>query len=196
CQIMDWSDEVAYSVHDLEDGMWGEVITRERLLSDRTLEAMHAAAPGAPPEEVRAVVDELERVLEVSGERQRKAARKTWSSLAIYELVHAASAAPCPDEGRGPRYAWRLEIEPRLVMKARILKSLAEELVFADRRVAAVPPRASRIVGWLFRRLLDHPELIPEEYRGPDLARSVCDCISGMTDDSAERTYRKLRHLA
>ncbi|HLG72378.1 MAG TPA: dNTP triphosphohydrolase, partial [Chloroflexota bacterium] len=45
CQIMDWSDEVAYSVHDLEDGMWGEVITRERLLSDRTLEAMHAAAP-------------------------------------------------------------------------------------------------------------------------------------------------------
>jgi dGTPase len=79
-----------------------------------------------------------------------------------------------------------------LVVKSRILKAVAEELVFRHPRVAAVQPRASRIVGGLFEALAAKPELIPEDYRASDPPRAACDYISGMTDDYAERVYKSL----
>ena len=192
CQIMDWADEVAYSVHDVEDGMWAELIALPRLHEEGSLVAVQAAVPDAGPKEIEAVASQLEPVLQVSGNRQRKAALKTWSSWAIYELVHAATAEHCPEPARGPRYAQRLCIEPRLVTKSRILKALAEELVFRHPRVAAVQPRAVRIVGGLFEALTARADLIPEDYDAPDKRRAACDYISGMTDDYAERVYAQV----
>ncbi|HEY8694393.1 MAG TPA: dNTP triphosphohydrolase [Chloroflexota bacterium] len=181
CQIMEWADDVAYSVHDVEDGMWAEVITLERL---------RAVEPSSG--EMDGVLRELKGVLAAGAERQRKAAQKTWSSFAIYELVMAATAEAVDDGGRGGRYGWRLRVEPRMVVKSRILKALAEELVFSDARVAAVQPRARRIVCGLFETLTARPELIPSDLLTGDVTRSVCDYISGMTDDYAETSYMKL----
>ncbi len=192
CQIMDWADEVAYSVHDVEDGMWADLITLPRLRDERSRAAVQSAVPEVGQHDVEAVAQEMERVLLVSGSRQRKAALKTWSSFAIYELVRAATAEPAGEQGRGPRYGCRLRVDPALVVKSRILKAIAEELVFRHPRVAAVQPRASRIVGGLFEALEAKPELIPEDYRASDPARAACDYISGMTDDYAERVYKSL----
>jgi dGTPase len=181
CQIMEWADDVAYSVHDVEDGMWAEVIALDRL---RALSATSG--------EMEAVLRELSAVLAVSGERQRKAAQKTWSSFAIYELVTAATASAVGDGGRGARYAWQLHVEPAAVVKSRILKGIAQELLFGDPRVAAVAPRASKIVGGLFEALMARPELIPGDFASGDRRRDACDYISGMTDDYAEASYLKL----
>jgi dGTPase len=79
-----------------------------------------------------------------------------------------------------------------MVTRSRILKAIAEELVFRHRRVAAVVPRAERVVGGLFDMLMARPELVPEDYRTANTERAVCDYIAGMTDDYAERVYRSL----
>jgi dGTPase len=176
CQIMDWADDVAYSVHDVEDGMWEGVISAERLAS------LDADA---------AILGELRAVLGVEGARSRKAAQKTWSSYAIYELVVAATAEPVDDGGRGPRYGRRLRVDPRAVAKSRGLKAIAEALLFSDPRVAAVQPRAERIVGGLFEAVTGRPELLPE-FSGGDARRAACDYIAGLTDDEAERLYGDL----
>jgi len=181
CQIMDWSDDVAYSVHDVEDGMWAEAITLERL-----------RAVKANSDQMESVLRELEGVLTASGERQRKAAQKTWSSFAIYEMVMAASAEAVDDGGRGARYSWRLHVEPRAVVKSRILKAIAGELLFSDPRVAAVQPRARQIVGGLFETLTAQPELIPDGLALGNIWRAACDYISGMTDDYAEASYARI----
>ena len=178
CQIMEWADDVAYSVHDLEDGMWAGIVTLDRLRA-LTVEG----------EEMAAVVRELEAVLAVEGERALKAAQKTWSSWAIYEMVVAATAEAAPDEGRGARYAWRLRIDPRLVRKSHILQRLAHELVFSDARVAGVQPRASRVVGGLFDALTAQP--LPADASSEDPCRAACDYIAGMTDDYAEQAYKQ-----
>ncbi|MFI5268360.1 MAG: deoxyguanosinetriphosphate triphosphohydrolase family protein [Chloroflexota bacterium] len=182
CQIMSWADDVAYSVHDMEDGMWAEVITLERL---------RGLAPSSY--EMESVLRELSRVLAVDGDRRRKAAQKTWSSFAIYEMVMAATASPVGDSGRGARYGWRLTIEPGAVVKSRILKGIAEKLLFSDPRVAAVQPRARTIVGGLFEALTARPDLIPPDFSAADRCRAACDYISGMTDDYAEDSYIRLR---
>ncbi len=192
CQIMDWSDDVAYSVHDVEDGMWAGLITLERLRRPGTLARVRAAVPTASAEAVERVFGELAGALAVEGWRARAAARKTWSSFAIYEMVQAASAEAAADCGRGPRYARELRVAPAVLAKSHILKALAGQLVFRHRRVSAVLPRADRIVGGLFAALLARPELIPEDCRLPDVRRAACDYIAGMTDDYAARIYRKL----
>jgi len=196
CQIMEWSDDVAYSVHDVEDGMWAGVITARRLRAERCREAVHAAVPDASAEEFAAVVDELERVLAVTGDRASKAARKTWSSFAINDLIQAATAEPVDDSGRGQRYARRLLVDPHQRLRSRILKATAQELVFRHPRVAAIQPRAQRVVGGLFAALTapGAGALVPEDIRelGAERWRVASDYIAGMTDDYALRTYRKL----
>lgn len=193
CQVMDWADDVAYSVHDVEDGMWAELITLPRLRDEQTFAAVTRAVPDVDEGLARNIFGELEPILGMSGSRQQKAAQKTWSSFAIYEMVHAAKAARCEDHGRrGPRYQWRLEVEERARLKGRVLMALAEELVFRHPRVAGVQPHADSIVGGLFEALVARPELIPSDCRGEDQWRAVCDYISGMTDDEAERVHASL----
>src|SRR5581483_11288294 len=192
CQIMDWADGVAYSVHDVEDGMWARLITRDSLRSRRLPKAMAEAVPETSPAAVQGVIDELLRALAPDDERARRAAVKTWSSYAIFEMVRAAVAEPADDGGLGPRYARRLCVEPEIAIKSRLLKALAQAILFRHRSVSSVRTRAERIVGGLFRALADSPELIPEDWRTADPRRSACDYISGMTEDEAARTYRKL----
>jgi dGTPase len=178
CQVMDWADNVAYSVHDVEDGMWAELITLSRLKEGSTWDAVLASVPEADARLVGSVLGE--------------AAQKTWSSYAIYEMVHAAASELCEDDGRGPRYARRLIVDEHARLKGRVLMALAEELVFRHPRVAGVQPRAERILGGLFDAISDRPELVPEDLRGSDPCRAVCDYISWMTDDEAEREYERL----
>ena len=192
CQIMDWADDVAYSVHDVEDGMWAGLITPRRLARRETREALRAAAPNVAANALDGVLNELAGVLKVPGSLRQKAAQKTWSSWAINDMVVAARAEPRDDQGRGPRYAWQLSVDPSSRCKAAVLKALAEKLVFQNPRVARVQPRAERIVGGLFTALTCRSDLIPDELRASDPTRAVCDYVAGMTDDFAERTYRKL----
>ncbi|HLY65287.1 MAG TPA: dNTP triphosphohydrolase [Chloroflexota bacterium] len=183
CQIMDWADDVAYSIHDIEDGMWAGLVTPDRLRQTRV-----EADPGV----AAAVLAELEQILAVEGGRPRKAATKTWSSNAIYEMVHAASPEVAPDQGRGPRYRLQLRVEPRVRAKSRVLKALADELVLRHERISSTQDRADLILSSLFRAFTAHPELISEDFLGPDPARATCDYISGMTDDYAEQAYQRL----
>ncbi len=200
CQIMDWADDVAYSVHDVEDGMWAGLIQRRRLAGDGLAEAIARAVPRADARCIEAVMAELRPVVLASGERERKAVRKMWSSKVIYEMVHAASARQVADAGRGPRYGWALEVDPGVRLKSEVLKALAGELVFNHRRVASVQPAANRIVGQLFQRLVSSPSdaLFPRDVReqlqeaAASRERIVCDYVSGMTDDFARRIFTRL----
>ncbi|MBV8087033.1 MAG: dNTP triphosphohydrolase [Chloroflexi bacterium] len=201
CQVMDWSDDVAYSVHDVEDGMWAGLISAPRLQRKQTREAVLAGVPSASGGDFAAVCEELQSVLAVDGDRAAKAARKTWSSWAIYEMVHAARAAHVAENGRGPRYARRLSVTPAVRLKSRLLKAIAEELVFRHMSVARVRERAGTVVRSLFTAVIDGAldDLLPADVRaqlhhpGQDHMRIACDYIAGMTDDYAMRMYRKIR---
>ncbi len=200
CQIMDWSDDIAYSVHDVEDGMWAGLISAPRLRRKQTREAVLAAVPSASTEDFAAVCEELQAVLAVEGDRTAKAARKTWSSWAIYEMVPAARAESSGDAGRGPRYSRRLVVEPAVRTKSRLLKAIAEELVFHHRSVAGVRERAGMVVRSLFAAVIDGglDEFLPADVRdqlrrpGEDHLRVACDYIAGMTDDYAMRMHRRI----
>ncbi|MDE3075077.1 MAG: dNTP triphosphohydrolase [Chloroflexota bacterium] len=200
CQIVEWADDVAYSVHDVEDGMQSGLISLERLGKGGSPAGLEQAVGAIDNRAAEAVIEEVRALLRVQGERARKAARKTWASQTIHEMVRAASAIAADDQGRGPRYRWRLQVPEEQRRKSRILKSLAFELVFKEARVAGVQERAERIIRGLFGRLVADStgSSYPDDFRERMSAgtttreRLACDFIAGMTDDYAEKMYRRL----
>lgn len=199
CQVMEWADDVAYSVHDVEDGIWAGLISNRRLRQPGLRDAVLAECPEASPAVLDGVLAEIHEVLHPETERARKAARKTWSSNVIYQMVHAARAVPTEAGTLGPRYSSRLEVDPAMVLKSGLLKAISQRLLFDHPRVRAVQERAQRVIGSLFA-LLTSPgaeSLLPEDLRdqiaqaGTSLPRLACDYISGMTDGYAIALYRR-----
>src|SRR5215472_15661283 len=116
-QVMDWADDVAYSVHDLEDGLHAGLVT-PRQLRDRAEQQTVAEltlADYCPPglTSLSELTDVFRRLLELDcwprdfdGSLSAAAAVKSLTSVLIGRLCGAAEHATRP-AGRGPltRYA-------------------------------------------------------------------------------------------
>lgn len=199
CQIMDWADEIAYSCHDLEDGMKAGMISRARLKANHRLRA------SLGEEETEWVLEKLAFVEEQLTERSRKGARKVLTSQLIHEFVGAAEreSRPTALPTSTDRYRYKLEVDPVQYNHAVALKNIMFGLIVEDVRIATLENKATRIVRGLFDIFSDLNErtafLFPEDFRdiwleANDLGkiRTACDYIAGMTDDYAERVYARL----
>lgn len=145
-QIMDWSDDVAYSVHDVEDGVLSHRVSL-RVLADPAERAAVAelAAKHFTTEPVSAVeeaaigllrlpaVDALVRH-DYDGSLAAQAALKRLTS----ELVGRFASAPVTSTrevyGGGPltRYAAELVVPARVAAEVALLKALALRYVMSD----------------------------------------------------------------
>ncbi|MBN9387098.1 MAG: dNTP triphosphohydrolase [Chloroflexi bacterium] len=199
CQIMDWADEIAYSCHDLEDGMKAGMISRARLKANRRLRE------SLGEEETEWVLEKLAFVEEQLTERSRKGARKVLTSQLIHEFVGAAERElrPTALPTSTDRYRYRLAVDPVQYKHAVALKNIMFGLIVEDVRIATLENKATRIIRGLFDIFSDLNErtafLFPEDFRdiwleANDLGkvRTACDYIAGMTDDYAERVYARL----
>ena len=209
-QIVDWADQVAYSVHDLEDGIHAGMITSARL-SDEYLEKL--IIPKATNDYTMAQMEGTYRWLtgqvrameEMGDARQRAAARKDLTSSLIHRFVTAAKLKPrrLADGTIGTgRYACKLTITPAEKGRASVLKAIALRLIIHDQRVATLERRSRHVVRRLFSELVrkEASDLYPEEFRGifvaaptdAERARIACDYIASMTDRYAEMLFQRL----
>jgi dGTPase len=199
CQIMDWADEIAYSVHDLEDGMKVGMISSSRLLH----------TPGVRQslgeEHLDWVLGHIRPVEERTVTRERKAARKMLTSHLIHEFINASSrqevAVP---EGTSVRYRYRLIVDKLQRQRCSVLKKVMFRLIVEDARVAIHENKAERIIEGLFKVFsVQDPKtafLFPDDFRDEWLqtssiverVRIACDYIAGMSDAYAEAIYARL----
>jgi dGTPase len=209
-QIVDWADQVAYSVHDLEDGVHAGLITSARL-SDEYLEQLIIPPPSGDYTQAqmegtyRWLTGQVRAMEEMGDARERAAARKDLTSSLIHRFVTAAKVKPRKladgTAGQG-RYALKLVIAPAERGRALVLKAIAQRLIIHDQRVATLERRSRVVVRRLFGELVrcDAVDLYPDEFRGLFLAASddsqrarvACDYIASMTDRYAEMLYQRL----
>lgn len=135
-QIMDWSDDVAYSVHDVEDGILSGRIDFGVLWDLVELAALAekgARVFGGTPEELLEAADRLRamtlvsRAADFGGSMQDLAALKAMTSELVSRFVTAAVTGTRQQFGEGAlgRYAADLVIPQPVQAEVTLLKSVA-----------------------------------------------------------------------
>jgi len=218
CQIMDWADDIAYSVHDLEDGLHAGLITPRRMRRYQG-EIMEAASKEASRKHGLSLTSELfDKVLKQLEkdyeayleppykEKDRKAVRKALTSALIAEFIDASSLEKSTIKAISKRYAYRLKVADNQRLKCIMLKNIAWVLMINDERILALRVKADYIIRQLFagfysNKNLNISGLLPDDYEEmykkdagdkASQARVVADFISGMTDEYAQRVYAAL----
>ncbi len=214
-QIMDWADDVAYSVHDLEDGLHAGHITFRQLrdeserLALADLTAASYADPGEPASttELNEVLDDLLGLgcwpQSFDGGPRSLAALKNLTSELIGRFCRAAEDATREAHGGGPltRYAASLVVPRRQRLECALLKGVTARYVMSRPGAGALQARERELIAELADTVgrgapatLD-PALRPAWHEaGSDAAalRVVVDQIASLTDTSAIAWYRRL----
>ncbi|PXY27655.1 deoxyguanosinetriphosphate triphosphohydrolase [Prauserella muralis] len=207
-QIMDWSDDVAYSVHDVEDGVLAGRIALS-VLGDpderaavAELAATHFSASSVSTLEaaakellaLRAVADVADPGYDSSPAAQ--VALKRLTSELVGRFASAAVTETRAVHGEGPlcRYGADLAVPEQVGAEVALLKGLALRYVMSDRRRLAVQRRQRELLGELVEVLTRRaPEALDPLFRPAwDAARDdahrlrvIVDQVASLTDAQA-----------
>ncbi len=186
-QLIDLTDEIAYSTADLDDGYEARLLTVEQIADGVELFARHyREARGRYPnaaeklifnEAVKSIFDGFVSDLITNTARRVQAAGVRSLDEVRRHNERLAAFSPAVEEVR------------------RGLKAFLYENLYYSPALAAEKEDAERITGELFAHWMEEPDDLPRNYREKaaqePLARVICDYIAGMTDPFIYQQYEK-----
>lgn len=195
CRIMDWADDIAYSIHDIDDGIRAGFISIKN---------------------IRNWMDENSDVLSDTHELFlfdlcEAIANDSFSSFLarlIGTFIHGTSLVKreTPLSDKTNRYRYDISVTNECNELCALLKKLAIALVFHTPQVHQLEFKGGRILQGLFE-VMEHEyihggaryNLLPSHYHkamnSGDIhhrRRLLCDYLSGMTDGFVVRTYKRM----
>jgi dGTPase len=176
-QVANLADQIAYSVHDLEDGLMQGMIEEDSLMG---CALWREAAVPVREQYPRAAVHAVRRpILDALGDRL--------ASDVVAESgarIAAAGVRTVDDVRRaaGPLIVFSAAMQSQLDE----LQALLKRYVYRHHHVVRMDAKARRLIGELFAAYAAEPELLPPRYferiAEQGAPRVICDYIAGMTD--------------
>ena len=213
-QVMDWSDDVAYSVHDLEDAVFAGHLPLHRLAEVSERHALVAmTASRVPAAEVGDVEAALSRLMSLpfwppgyDGTHRSLAALKNATSELIGRFARTAEAATREAYGDGglTRYDADLVVPLEVRLECELLKAIASRYVMESEDAALRYARQRELMHELVDLVLRNaPASLDPLLRGAfeeasnhtARMRVVLDQVASLTDTSAVRLLDRLRGL-
>ncbi len=185
-QLVNLADEIAYSAHDIDDGVRSGLLTLEQI--------------GQVPLFARWRDDALRQhpsLAEAPGRRLLFDALRRLLSALVDDLVSSTAAAVADF---GPTDSDAVRKLPALVRLSPVCRAELTELrqflfreLYRHPQVAHATSQASVVVADLFAAYAAAPHEMPAEHaKGVDRHRAVADYVAGMTDRFALREHQRL----
>jgi dGTPase len=187
-QLIDLTDEIAYSTADLDDGYEARLLQlpqiRQRIrVFERYYIEAEAKYPDAPDklkfnEALKRVLNRfVTDLIENTRQRAQHAGVGSLDDLRHYPERLAGFSAEVEEERREA-------------------KNFLYQALYNCRPLQPEKRLAEKVITEVFEHLIAHPEALPQSYREKaekePLARVVCDYIAGMTDHYVEDLRKKL----
>jgi len=214
-QVMDWADDVAYSVHDVEDAIHAGWLRVDALTGDAERKEMVAIARasfarGASEAELLSALDRIVSLPYWSGgydgSQRSLAALKNVTSQLIGRFCTAAQAATREQfgDGRLTRYAATLVIPDEQKWEVAILKSIAVHFVMRRSGAQASYAAQRELIHELVAVMEQGDETVVEPWLRPSwqaaaaagdeagIKRVVRDQVASLTDTSVVQWHQRL----
>jgi dGTPase len=188
-QIVDFADEVAYTAHDVDDGLQSGMLDPDDLLGVPIwADAWRDASGRAPQAPVRV--------------SRYQAVRRLidWMVTDLADTLHARLEREGIDSLAGVRRVKPrlVEFSPAMGERHQALKSFLFDRLYHHHRVTRMTQKADRIMSALFEVYMHEPGQLPPHVtgrttdEGETMPRVIADYIAGMTDRFALEEYKKL----
>ncbi len=186
-QAADRSDEIAYTNHDLDDGLRSELLTLEQLGEVPLWRDVHGETrermPNAPTPVLRA-----QTIVALLNGLVTDLVTATAQRLDALQPADVDAVRSAPDR-------W-LEYSPALAKGLRELKEFLYSNLYYHPHVVATTEKAERVLEELWRVYRSEPATVPEQVRAhfaaDGEARAIADYVAGMTDRFALAEHRRL----
>lgn len=187
-QLVNIADAIAYSTHDMDDGLRCGLLTHKELFENvpiyrKFFEEVEKQYPGLPirrsqKEVVRRVIGYL--VDDLVTNSSEKIQGETLKSVQdVRNLQYPLIAFS--DEG---------------IAQMKVLKSYLMQALYKHYQVLRVMNKSSRVIQKLFEQFTSYPELLPpnfyEKAINGGVQRTVADYVAGMTDRYAVKEYERV----
>lgn len=195
CSIMDVADDIAYGVHDLEDAIALNLVSKERfaqVLADECpsfLDALKAKYPGESDNDVFSrMVDGL---FGATGHRKR------YVSRLVHHFVTAIGFEERPEFDE-PLVRFRATLAPIQSQFLNALQMFVVDEVIQSPNVQHLEFKGQSMVVSVFEAMQSDPKrLLPRDtlkrFEASDGGmRVICDYVAGMTDTYLLRIYERL----
>ena len=214
-QVMDWADDVAYSVHDVEDGLHAGLVSMKSLTdraerSDISAVALAHYCPArwaVTAAELEAVFAEFMRLdcwqFSFDGGPGSLAAAKNLTSELVGRLCQAAEEATRASAGPAPlsRYDADLVVPRRQLLECALLKAVAAHYVMTRQGVAAEQARERDVITELALAIeRGAPATLDPVFQpawdgaagDEERHRVIIDQLASLTDTSALAWHKRL----
>lgn len=210
-QVMDWADDVAYSVHDVEDAVHSGHLDLATVALNPQRAALVALchreyATESNPADLGAALDRLVALKfwpkYYDGSQQSLAALKNLTSYLIGRFCQAADSATRAEFGDGPltRYRANLLVPQEIREEVAILKAMAMLYVMQREGAEGIYAEQRSIIADLVNALFKLGEPALESWLRPSWAqattdevrlRVVIDQVASLTDNSVREWHAR-----
>ena len=188
-QIVDLADEIAYTAHDIDDGLTSGLLDLAGLekspLWKRNIEVTKTHHPALSPEKIK-----YQAVRGLINEQVTDLLEETTRRIAKFNVQTLQDVRNCPEELAALSPTFRHQ---HLEMKRYLFQNM-----YRHHRVLRMEAKTTKVIQELFRLYEANPDILPrttrEKIRSKEepARRIICDYIAGMTDRFAIQEYEKL----
>ena len=185
-QIANVADELAYTAHDLDDGLRSGLIYPEMLSGIELWEILSEESNYRS-----GLLDDLTRHTMI----------RKLIGMEINDVLETANKTLLENNVRSVEQVQKLPFNvvvfsEDMIRRNRKLKDFLYSYLYRNYRVQRMAVKADRILSELFALYLDEPAILPKHVllnvEEKEIKRVICDYIAGMTDRYAIDEYKKL----